>query len=106
MVARLAPVIGVRGVDVLFRRSLHLTSARFPWLVVAGDEAAGAAALLAALEARLTNRAPDVAAEASRALLVTFVELLAGIIGEPLTDRLLGAVWAPATPTSEPETES
>ena len=29
--ARLAPVIGARGVDALFSRSLHVTSQDLPW---------------------------------------------------------------------------
>ena len=103
MVALLTPVIGARGVDVLLRRSLHLACARFPFLGVAPDEADGAA-LLAGLEARLAGSDAAVALQASHALLVLFIELLATLIGEPLTERLLGAVWAP--PTTEPETES
>ena len=47
---RLAPVIGARGVDVLFSRSLHLTSKAFPWLAMVGDHGDGAA-LLAGLKA-------------------------------------------------------
>jgi hypothetical protein len=105
MAARLAPVIGVQGVDVLFKRSLHLTSTTFPWLAIAGDRG-DSAALLASLKTRLAGREKDVAAEASHTLLVTFTELLAALIGESLTERLLGPVWAPPSPASEQETTS
>jgi hypothetical protein len=37
VVTQLAPVIGVRGIDALFNRSLNLTSSIFSWLVVAGE---------------------------------------------------------------------
>src|SRR5450755_2960801 len=30
--AQLAPVIGARGLEVLFRRALHKTTAAFPWI--------------------------------------------------------------------------
>jgi hypothetical protein len=100
---RLAPVIGAQGVDVLFSRSLHLTSAAFPWLATAGDRG-GSTAQLASLKARLAGRELDISAEASCALLVTFTELLATLIGESLTGRLLGPIWAPQSPASEQET--
>lgn len=92
MADRLVPVIGARGVDVLFSRSLYLTSAAFPWLANAGDHG-DSVAQLASLKARLAGREPDASAEASCALLVTFTELLTTLIGESLTGRLLGPVW-------------
>jgi len=100
---RLAPVIGTRGVDVLFDRSLHLTSAAFPWLSMRGDHE-GNALVLATLKAHLESSGEDAAAEASYTLLVTFTELLTTLIGESLTERLLEPVWAP--PSSESEQES
>ncbi|MDD5249307.1 MAG: hypothetical protein PHY45_09995 [Rhodocyclaceae bacterium] len=99
MAARLAPVIGVRGVDVLFGRALYLTSAKFPWLAI--SEHGDAAAQLASIRARLEAHEAAVAAEAGYVLLATFTELLATLIGEALTERLLLAVWAPSPPASE-----
>ena len=103
--ALLAPVVGARGVEILFSRSLHLTSAAFPWLATAGDQGDNAA-LLASIKTRLAGRGTDVAVEASYTLLVTVTELLATLIGESLTERLLGPVWVPTPPTSEKETKS
>ncbi len=100
---RLAPVIGVRGVDALFSRSLHVTSKTFPWLAVAGNDGNGAARL-AGLKARLAGQEPTAAAEAGHALLLNFTELLATLIGAPLTERLLAPVWLPPSPESEWET--
>lgn len=91
---RLAPVIGPQGVDVLFRRSLHLTKNAIPWLTMGMDEG-DCAALLAALQARLADREAAAALEASHALLANFTELLASLIGKPLTERLLAPIWAP-----------
>ena len=101
---RLAPVIGVQGVNVLFSRTLHLTSATFPWLANAGDRGSNAAQL-ATLEARLAGCRLEVAREASCALLVTFTELLTTLIGEPLTGRLLSPVWEPQPSAPERETQ-
>jgi hypothetical protein len=100
--ARLAPVIGARGVDVLFSRTLHQTSAAFPWLQMAGDHA-GTVAALDDLRTRLAGQKAASAAEASHALLMSFTELLATLIGESLTERLLSPVWAPPLPASEQE---
>jgi hypothetical protein len=102
MATRLAPVIGTRGVDALFSRSLHLTSSAFPWLAIAeghGDSTAPLIRFRACLEVRETSDA----AEASYALLVTFTELLATLIGESLTDRLLSPVWTPPPTMSDQE---
>jgi hypothetical protein len=102
---RLAPVIGTLGVDVLFNRSLHLTSAAFPWLSIAWDHEDNAT-VLASLKARLEGSEKDAAAEASYTLLVTFIELLMSMIGESLTERLLSRVWEPPLPPSEQENKS
>jgi hypothetical protein len=103
--ARLSPVIGVRGVDVLFSRSLHLTSTDFPWLAITrGKE--DRATQLASLRARLAERETASAAKASSSLLVTFTNLLSGLIGKSLTERLLGPVWAPPAAPAKKETDA
>ena len=100
MVAQLAPVLGARGVDALFNRSLQLTSATFPWLASAQSDRPGVAPL-AGLKALLETRDSTAATEACHALLVTFTELLASLIGEPLTERLLSPIWVFSPAASE-----
>lgn len=101
--ALLTPVLGARGVDVIFRRALSLTSKIYPWLAL--DEAQGdSAALLVSLKAQLAGQETDVAAEAACALLMTFFELLTTLLGESLTERLSKPVWT--APLSPPEQES
>jgi hypothetical protein len=102
MAARLAPMIGARGVDTLFDRALHLTSRTFPWLAVVGADR-DSQTLLASLKTHLTSQEPAVGAAAAAALLVTFTELLASLVGDSLTERLLGPVWTPALPESQQE---
>ena len=72
---QLAPVIGARGLDVLFSRALDQTSASFPWLEVAEDRG-GSATPMTSLMACLTGQHPSTAAEASTALLVRFTEFI------------------------------
>lgn len=94
---RLEPTIGAGGVQVLFGRALHLASRKFSWLsfgkhqVDIGDINAA----LIDLSAAFKNREPADAAEAACELLVVFAELLESLIGETLTERLLGDVWLP-----------
>jgi hypothetical protein len=104
MATLLAPIIGTRGVEVLFNRSLQLTSRAFPCLVIIGDHGDNAA-LLTNLRKNLAACATNDAMEAGHALLVTFTELLSTLIGDSLTRRLLSPVWAFPSPKSEQETE-
>ena len=99
---QLAPVIGARGLDVLFSRALHQTSAAFPWLAVAVD-GEGSASPLPRLMVCLAGQHTSTAAEASYTLLSTFTELLATLIGESLTTRLLAPVWLPPSLSSRQE---
>lgn len=105
MAVGLTPVIGTRGVNVLFSRSLHLTSKAFPSLVIAGDHADNAA-MLDSLKARLAGSETKEAIEASCALIVTFTELLSTMIGQSLTEKLLRPVWGLPSPTSDQEIDS
>jgi hypothetical protein len=105
LVVQLAPVIGVRGIDALFSRTLHLTRKSFPWVAVAGDVERGISAL-DAISGRLQRQDASTAAAASCELLVAFTVLLADLIGESLTDRLLAPVWALPAQASERERRS
>lgn len=99
---RLTPVIGTKGVDILFRRSLHLTNLSFPWLSMA-EEYEDTPSLLSTTKARLASRETIDSTEAGCTLLITFTELLKTLIGESLTGRLLGTIWVSRSPTSEQE---
>lgn len=98
VISRLTPVIGTRGVEVLFNRSLHLTNRAFPWL--GGTSERGVSAL-ENLRGRLEEQEVAVATEASSSMLLTFAELLAGMIGSALTTRMLMPVLGSALATDE-----
>lgn len=91
----LYPIIGHRGVAALYSRSLKLAAARHPWLA-AGHLGALAVVDPSALRAALLQQPPAQAAAGGNALLQCLRELLSGLIGPSLTDRLLRSVWAPA----------
>ncbi|BDT68662.1 hypothetical protein os1_28480 [Comamonadaceae bacterium OS-1] len=97
MATQLEPVIGERGVGVLLDRALHLTGKNFPWLVHTGPPQ-DQTDRLTRLQAQFASRGAQDAAAAGCALLVTFTELLASLIGDSLTERLLASVWLDAPP--------
>jgi len=92
VVAQLAPIIGPRGVDSLFRRSIQLAQGEFPWLE-AGPDVPDGAFPAEAFAGCLGSRNPDAAAEASIELLAAFAELLEVMVGPGLARRLLDPVW-------------
>ena len=100
--ARLAPVIGARGVEILFDRALYLASTSFPFLAIAANRGRGTTPINA-IRTQIGRQDAPVAAAASCEFLFTFTVLLATLIGDSLTDRLLGPVWAVSLPGSERE---
>lgn len=90
--AALSPVIGLRGVAALYKRSLHLAGATHPWLAVAqGNNLAEMD--LPALKAAMARRDGAEAAAAGASLLLSFHGLVGSLIGPALSEQLLGAVW-------------
>ncbi len=88
---QLEPVIGARGVDVLFGRALHLTARRFLWLPSTTHD--NRTVSLEVLQTCLAGRSAAEVSDVGETLLLTFTGLLAGMVGESLTGRLLGADW-------------
>jgi hypothetical protein len=87
----LAPILGQRGVTALYQRSLSIARTRFSWLPHGAGELRGGE--LRTLQTALLAQPPALAAAASGALLKIFSDLLTNLIGEALTERLLGSVW-------------
>lgn len=98
----LTPILGQRGMAALYERSLHLAAAAHPWLA-APDENDPPAVGPAALRSALARRSSAVAMAGASALLQTFYELLASLVGASLTERLLRPVWS--TPSSGPSAQ-
>lgn len=92
LAAQLISIIGEGGFDSLYARSLHLCSARFPWLIP-DQPSPQAQSRFLDLSAGFVEREVDAATDASVALLSTFVDILAMLIGELLTSSILQSAW-------------
>ena len=85
---RLSPLIGDSGFCALHGRAIRLIRSEHDWLGSAGS-ARTIAQLIALLDERYAAVAPGTAAVANQTLLSTFTALLATLVGEALTARLL-----------------
>jgi hypothetical protein len=92
LTGELVSIIGEGGFDTLFARSLYLTHASFPWLAP-GEQVRLADFRLPELAIRLDGQGADEASRASYLLLQTFTDILASLIGEPLTTGILNSAW-------------
>jgi hypothetical protein len=88
----LSPIIGQRGVMALYKRSLALTRADYPWLGAAQEHSLHPDDFAALQQALALQTRPNAAA-ANGALLQRFTELLNNLIGPSLSERLLRSVW-------------
>jgi hypothetical protein len=91
--ATLIPIIGHRGAVALYDRSRYLTGATHPWLA-GKQEGLPAAIDLASLRSSVAQQSATAATAGATALLLTFHQLLATLVGRSLTERLLRPVWA------------
>jgi len=89
--AVMTPIIGLRGVEALFRRSLQLTCVDQPLLTSLAGAEPGAKDFQA-LRAQLAAQSDLVAAAASQALLHHFQTLMDRLIGPSLAKQLLGSL--------------
>ena len=88
LLGKFAPLIGPGSVQILFRRTLDVNRAAFPWLPAisangAGDEHFGA------FETILKTQPSDEMIRATRALLDTFIDSLFSLIGATLTAKFV-----------------
>ena len=90
---QIVAIVGQGGFDSLYARSLFLSQSTFPWLgasAVSAQTGRGFAELKTSLE----GQTPAQAAAANSLLLVTFTDILAALIGEQLTTRILRSAWS------------
>ena len=91
--AVLSPIIGQRGVAMLYKRSLYLIGPTHAWLA-GTHESIQTTADLSTLKSLFEQQSSANAAAAGDAFLQTFRDLLSSLIGPSLTERLLRPVWA------------
>ena len=100
LATELSMIIGKRGFESLYARSLARASAEFAWLAAPSAPSAPsppsaqpAGDAFALLTARLKTRTPAEAQAASAALLCIFTDILILLIGELLTNSILRKAW-------------
>jgi hypothetical protein len=99
LATQIIAIVGAGGFDSLYARSVYLTQLRFSWLAADCDtptEDSGFANLTTSLD----SATPELAHAANCLLLITFTDLFASLVGEPLTVRVLDSAWG--TDASEP----
>lgn len=92
LAAQIISIVGAGGFESLYARSVFLSQATFPWLT-GSCASAQTDAWLSELKSRLQGQLPAQASQANSLLLLTFTDLLASLIGEALTDRILLSAW-------------
>lgn len=85
-------IVGEAGFDSLYARSVFLTQSTFPWLVVSSPSL-NTSHHFAALTASFEGQPSDQARAANCLLLITFTNIMASLIGEALTTRILSSAW-------------
>lgn len=95
----LCPIIGQRGVAALYKRSVRLASRDHLWLNHV-SEGTPATLDITTLKSVLAEQSAVAAAAGGDAVLNTFYELLAVLIGDSLTQRLLCSVWGNSSDSS------
>ncbi|MCD2519463.1 hypothetical protein LQ564_24470 [Massilia sp. G4R7] len=102
---QLCPLIGESGFCALFGRAVHMIGPEHAWLAQQ-QPCRSPDQLFTALEERLGSVDAAQAGAANEALLRTFTQLLAALIGEKLTQRLLASATAPAEPAPGQQTNA
>lgn len=92
MAAKIIPIVGEGGFNSLYVRSVFLIQPTFPWLTTSAQPPQ-TGQRFAALKVSLERQAPALAAVANNQLLITFTDILASLIGEQLTTRILRSAW-------------
>lgn len=88
----LISIIGEEGFQSLYSRSGHLIIVAYPWLLLDYDSHSFVSRF-AGLQMSLESRDFTEVGEASKALLITFVDILAMLIGDLLTTSILRSAW-------------
>lgn len=106
MAAQIISVVGQGGFQSLYARSIFLTQRSVAW-VTQPTVSLPIDLSFTALSTCLAEHPHEQAQEANTLLMLTFTDLLASLIGEPLTVRILKTAWgADAADLTDKETEN
>ncbi|HVG22883.1 MAG TPA: hypothetical protein VND45_01910 [Thermoanaerobaculia bacterium] len=98
----LAPLISSAGVEALLGRSFDITRREYP-PAERPDDSNRAEAPLSLVSDWLERQDPGAATDAAAAMFATFAQLLATLIGEPLTTRYLEKAWPDGFTDAQPK---
>jgi hypothetical protein len=85
-------IIGEGGFDSLYLRSVSLTQSTYPWLAAVLPQSK-TDQRFKDLQISFEGQTPEQAKAANSLLLINFTDILATLIGEQLTIRLLRSAW-------------
>ncbi len=92
MATQLVALVGEDGFNSLYARSVFLSQSTFPCLT-ANSLPPQTDHRLANLKTSLEGQTSDQVVEACSFLLITFTDILASLIGEQITARILRTAW-------------
>jgi len=92
MAAQIISIIGEGGFDSLYIRSVFLTRSTYPWLAAVLPKSK-IGQRFTDLKISFEGQTPEQASAANSLLLITFTDILASLIGEQLTIRILRSAW-------------
>lgn len=96
MATKIISIIGEGGFNSLYARSLFLVASHYPWLA-SGALSPQAGQRFAELKICLEGQMPAEVVAGTSLLLITFTDILASLIGEQLTIRILKSAWGHGT---------
>lgn len=102
LATQLVLTIGERGFSSIYARSVFICHASYPWLKGSALSPYGKHRF-AELKNSLQGQRPEDAGAANRLLLITFTDILASLIGELLTERILRSAWGHAAVGADKE---
>lgn len=103
LTAVLAPLISSAGVEALWGRAFDLAQREYPAGARRGDDSTTTDGPFAQVALWLDGQGPAAATDAAAAMFATFAELLATLIGEPLTTRYLEKAWPDGFSDAQPK---
>ncbi len=98
LAAQIISIVGEGGFNALYIRSAFLARSTFPWLP-ANSLPSQTDARFANLKKSLAGQTSAQASAANSLLLITLTDILAALIGEDLTTRILRSAWSNDVPS-------
>lgn len=92
MATQIISIVGEGGFNSLYARSVFLSQRSFPWLT-ANPLSPQSDQRFAELKRCLSGQTRMQASAANNLLLITFTDILASLVGEELTTRILRSAW-------------